>query len=152
MTVRISFPEIPGDLIGCLMSGENYVNNVGLDTKLLELIRFFVSEINGCGYCIDMHYKEAIHAGEQPQRLYSVSAFEETGYYSNEERAILKWAKAVTLTSDHRDTQALFDQLSEFYSKDIIANITMSIIQINAWNRLAKSFGFEPGSYQVGEH
>lgn len=152
MTVRISFPEIPGDLIGCLMSGENYVNSVGLDAKLLELIRFYVSEINGCGYCIDMHYKEGINAGEQAQRLYSVSAFEETGYYSSEERAILKWTRAVTLPSETHDTQELFDQLSEFFSKEVIANITMTIIQINAWNRLAKSFGFEPGSYEVGKH
>lgn len=152
MSTRISFPEIPADLIGCLMSGENYVNSVGLDQKLLELVRFYVSEINRCAYCIDMHFKEAVEAGEDPQRLYSVRAYAETGYYSEEERAILAWAEAVTQISEDHNIPALFEKLSKHFSKEVIANLTMVIIQINSWTRLAKSFGFEAGSYKVGQH
>ena len=89
MTVRIPFPHVPKDLISAMMQLENYVNSCGFSTRLLELIRFRVSQINGCAYCIDMHYKEALAAGEDPLRLYSLSVWRDTDFYDTKEQAAL---------------------------------------------------------------
>jgi len=152
MSVRINFDEIPKKLMSSMMAVENYVNDSGFESKLLELIRFRVSQINECAYCIDMHYKEAIAAGEEPQRLYSVAAWKETPYYSDQEKSMLAWAESVSLPLLPSDQQALYNDLSRHITKQDIANFTLSVIQINSWNRLAKSFGFEAGHYQIGQH
>jgi AhpD family alkylhydroperoxidase len=135
-----------------MMTAENYVSSIGFDSKFLELIRFRVSQINQCAFCIDMHFKEAIAAGEDARRLYSVSVWRDTTYYTAEERACLAWAEYVTLSDDQRDEQSLFEDLLTFLDKEKIANLTLAIIQINAWNRLMKSFGIEAGNHQVGQH
>lgn len=152
MSNRISFSEVPKGVFEGLMSGEKYVNETGISHKLLELIRFRASQLNGCAYCIDMHFKEAIAADEEPQRLYSASAFREAEFYTEQEKAILDWTEKLTLMSQQSDLDESFSVLSGFFSKEAIANITMAIIQINSWNRLAKSCGFPAGSYQPGGH
>ena len=152
MSTRIAFPEIPKGLMSTMMTAENYVSSSGFESKLLELIRFRVSQINQCAYCIDMHFKEAIEAGEDAQRLYSVSVWRDTTYYSPEERACLAWAEYVTLPGGLNDKQSLFEDLLTFLDKEKIANLTLAIIQINAWNRLMKTFGIEAGNYQVGQY
>ncbi len=149
MSTKIAFPEIPKGLMATMMAAENYVSSTGFESKLLELIRFRVSQINQCAYCLDMHFKEAIAAGEDVRRLYSVSVWRDTTYYTAEERAALGWAEYVTLTGGQYDEQSLFEDLLTFFDKEKIANLTMAIIQINAWNRLMKSFGIEAGNYQV---
>jgi len=147
MKARIDFTEIPKGLMSAMMTTESYIGEAGFDTKLVELIRMRVSGINGCAYCIDMHFKEAIAAGEDMQRLYSVSVWRDTSYYSDEERACLAWAEYITQPVGHHDEQKLFDALLSFLDKEQIANLTLIIVQINAWNRLMKSFGIEAGNY-----
>ena len=134
------------------MTAEDYISNIGFDIKLLELIRLRVSNINRCAYCIDMHFKEAMTAGEDLQRLYSVSEWNDASYYTAEERACFAWAEYITLPSGQHDEQSLFEDLLNFFDKEKIANLTLMIVQINAWNRLMKSFGIEAGNYQVGQH
>ena len=151
MKARIEFSEIPKGLMSVMRSMESYLGKTGFDIKLVELIRMRVSSINACAYCIDMHFKEAVAAGEDMQRLYSISAWKETNYYSDEERACLVWAEYITLPTGRHDEQGLFDELLVFFDKEQIANLTLIIIQINAWNRLMKSFGIEAGNYQVGQ-
>lgn len=150
MTERIAYSEIPGALIECMMATEKYVNSCGFSPRLLELIRFRASQLNGCAYCIDMHHKEAIHAGEFPHRLYSLSAWGDTPFYTDEEKAALRWTEAITLLPEDRTSDRMVEEMQRFFDKATLANLTLAIVQINGWNRLAKSFGFEPGHYQAG--
>jgi AhpD family alkylhydroperoxidase len=145
---RISFKDAAG-VYNALKQGQNYVDQCGLDFKLLELIRMRVSQINSCAYCLDMHYKEAIHAGEDPIRLISVSAWRETNYYSPQEQAVLAFAEHLTHMPAEVHSDHLHDELNKYFTKEEIANITMAIIQINSWNRLTRSFGSVAGHYKV---
>jgi AhpD family alkylhydroperoxidase len=147
---RITFKDAQG-VYNALKQGQNYVDNCGLDIKLLELIRLRVSQINSCAYCLDMHYKEAIHAGETPLRIISVSAWRETPYYTPQERAVLAFAETLTHMTAEENSDSIHDELSKYFSKEEIANITMAIVQINSWNRLVRSFGPVPGNYKVPE-
>ena len=152
MTVRIPFPHVPKDLISAMMQLENYVNSCGFSTRLLELIRFRVSQINGCAYCIDMHYKEALAAGEDPLRLYSLSVWRDTDFYDTKEQAVLAWCEAVTSIHNNSLTNNLFVEMQHHFKDAEIAHLTLVTTQINSWNRLAKSFGFAAGHYEVRGH
>lgn len=145
---RITFKDATG-VYNALKQGQNYVDQCGLDYKLLELIRLRVSQINSCAYCLDMHYKEAIHAGESPLRLISVSAWRETNYYSPQEQAALAFAEHLTHMPAEENSDHIHDELNKYFTKEEIANITMAIVQINSWNRLVRSFGPTPGLYKV---
>ena len=145
---RISFKDAAG-VYNALKTGQNYVDQCGIDYKLLELVRLRVSQINSCAYCLDMHYKEAIHAGETPLRLISVSAWRETSYYSPQEQAALAFAEVLTHMPAEEHSDAIHDELNKYFTKEEIANLTMAIIQINSWNRLTRSFGSVAGHYKV---
>jgi len=132
-----------------MMQVEEYIKGTSLDFKLLELIRLRVSQINGCAYCVDMHFKEAEAAGENIQRLYSVSCWRETPYYTARERAALAWAEAVTMVADSGIPDELYDEVREHFSKEEIANLSLAVSTINGWNRLVMSFRFEPGTHSV---
>lgn len=134
------------------MAVEDYINGTGLGTRLLELMRLRVSQLNGCAYCIDMHYKEAIAAGEQDLRLYSLSVWHATSFYDEKENAVLAWAEAVTLLTEDKITNELFEKMRRIFTQEQLANLTLAVVQINSWNRLAKSFGFEPGHYKTSKH
>lgn len=152
MTVRIPFPHVPKDLMAVMMQVENYVNSCGFSTRLLELLRLRTSQINGCAYCIDMHYKEAVAAGEEPLRLYSLCVWHDTDFYDAKERAALAWCEAITGINDNKLADNLFVEMQLHFNDIEIANLTLAIAQINSWTRLAKSFSFPPGRYQAGGH
>lgn len=146
---RISYQELPSGFLTGLLKGQEYVDKSGLDIKLLELIRMRVSLINNCAYCLDMHFKEGIEAGETPLRLISVAAWRETSYYSPGEQAALAFAEKLTYLPANEASEGIHDELAEHFSKQEIALLTLAIIQINSWNRLVRSFGTEAGHYQV---
>lgn len=152
MAVRIAFSHVPKDLMATMMHVENYVNSRGFSVRLLELLRLRTSQINGCAYCIDMHYKEAIAAGEEPLRLYSLSVWRDTDFYDAKEQAALAWCEAVTSIHNYNLTDNLFIEMQQHFTDDEIAHLTLTITQINSWTRLAKAFGFPPGRYQAGGH
>lgn len=152
MTTRIPFVDVPRDLMTAMMQVEHYVNACGLNPRLLELLRLRTSQINGCAYCIDMHYKEALAAGEAPLRLYSLSVWRDTDFYDAQEQAALAWCEAITLIHDNSLIDNLFAALQRHFNDIEIARLTLAIAQINSWTRLAKSFGFPAGRYQVGGH
>lgn len=137
-----------------MMKTENYINELDiLDESFMELLRYHVSMLNACAYCIDMHFRKAVAAGESEQRLYSAYVWKDTGYFTNAEQALLTWTEAVTRpATDHEQMQQAFNGLSGYFAIEQIANLTLAIMQINAWTRLAKSFGFEAGSYQLGQY
>lgn len=151
---RVPFENIPTNLMSCMMRTEKYVKSLNIiDESFMEVLRYRVSVINQCAYCIEMHFKEAVAAGESELRVYSSIVWKETNFYNESEKALLSWAESVTMLNDSTDQrQQSFTNLSKHFSQDEIANLTLSIVQINSWNRLAKPFGFEAGNYQVGRH
>lgn len=146
---RISQRDLPDGLLQSMLQVQNYVDHAGLDQKLQELIRFRVSQINNCAYCLDMHYKEAMELGEKPLRLISLDAWRETPYYSPKEQAVLAFAEVLTHMPGEQHSDTIHDELSKYFSKQEIALLTLTVVQINSWNRLVRSFGTVPGNYQV---
>ncbi len=123
----------------------------GLEPDLLELIKVRASQINGCAYCIDMHTKDARAAGETEQRLYALSAWRETPFFTERERAALALTEAVTLVADTHVPRDVVDEASAPFSAEELTRVLYAIIEINAWNRLAiTTAALEPGSYQPG--
>jgi AhpD family alkylhydroperoxidase len=119
-----------------------------IDKRLFELIKIRASQINGCAYCIDMHTKDARAAGETEQRIYALSAWRETPFFTERERAALEWTEAVTLLSESHVPQELYDRVaSQFDEKEMLA-LTFAVIVINSWNRLAVPFRAPAGTYQ----
>jgi AhpD family alkylhydroperoxidase len=124
------------------------VRGSGIDPALLELIKMRASQINGCAYCIDMHAKDARAAGETEQRLYALSAWRETPFFSARERAVLALTEAVTLVSESQVPQTVIDEAAAAFPPAELTQIVYAVIEINAWNRLAITTGApEPGSY-----
>ncbi|MBM3520735.1 MAG: carboxymuconolactone decarboxylase family protein [Alphaproteobacteria bacterium] len=133
-----------------MLALEAHVASSGFDRKLLELIKTRASQINSCAFCIDMHSKDARHAGESEQRLYGLSAWREAPYYTARERAALAWTEAVTrLDGDIGDD--LYDALKAEFSDGEIADLTFAIVLINGWNWLAVPFRVPAGTHTPGE-
>ena len=127
---------------------EKYVQDSGLEKSLLELVKTRVSQINGCAFCLDMHTKDARAAGETEQRLYALNAWRETDFYTGRERAALAWAETVTLVSQTHVPDKEFEAVRAEFSEEEIVKLTLAVIAINGWNRLAISFREIPGAYQ----
>ncbi len=149
MTERISFNQLPKAMVEALMAGENYVNQTGLTQELLELMRTLASQINGCAYCIDMHFKIGLELGIEPIKLYSLPVWRETDYYTAQEKAALAFTETVTRIDQAEGFDWQFGDLKQHFEPDAVAHLIMAVIQINAWNRLAKATGLTPGSYQA---
>lgn len=126
-----------------------YLSECGLEHSLLHLVKLRVSQMNGCAFCIDMHWKDLRAAGESEQRLYSLDAWEEGPFYTDRERAALEWAEAVTRVADTHVPDAVYERVRPFFSASELSNLTLAVATINAWNRLAISARAEPGVYQA---
>ena len=134
------------------MSGlQQYVDESGLEHKLVELVKMRASQINGCAYCLDMHSKDARAAGETEQRLYLLDAWREIGLYSDRERAALEWTEAVTRVGEGHVPDDAFAAARAQFSEQELVDLTMAIVAINGWNRLAIAFRAEAGTYQPGQ-
>ncbi len=132
-----------------LASLHSLVVEGSLDATLLELVRMRASQLNGCAFCIDMHAKDARAAGESEQRLYALSAWRETGFFSERERAALALTEAVTALADHDSLARATEQVAACFGADERTQLLYAIIEINSWNRLAITTGSpEPGSYE----
>ena len=127
---------------------EKYVRESGLETSLLELVRMRASQINGCAYCLDMHSKDARAAGETEQRLYLLNAWRESPFYTDRERAALEWTEAVTLVAQTNVPDEVFERVRQHFTEPELVNLTMAVVAINGWNRLAISLRTVPGTYQ----
>ncbi len=145
----IRYSKLSPEGFRALLKFDGYVRQSGLEQSLMELIRIRVSQINHCGYCIDIHTKDARAEGESEQRLYCLSTWAETPFYTDRERAALAWAEALVRLRDnplvpddvYQNARAHFDD------KELV-DLTMSIIAINGFNWLAVSFNTPPGSYR----
>lgn len=119
-----------------------------LEPSLIELVKIRASQINGCAFCIDMHTKDARAEGETEQRIYALNAWRETPFFTNRERAALEWVEAVTLIANGPVPDAVYEEAKQHFSEEELVNLTLAIITINGWNRLAVPFRFVPGEYQ----
>jgi len=148
MQARLDFTKAAPGALKVMLDLQAYVNQCGLEPSLVELVKLRASQINGCAYCIDMHSKDARAGGETEQRLYALDAWRETPFYSDRERAALAWTEAVTLIADGHVPDRVYNEVREHFTEQEMVNLTLAVIAINGWNRLAISFRAVPGSYQ----
>ena len=139
MSLRIDYRKVAPGALQAMLGVENYVRASGLDHLLLELIKIRVSQINGCAHCLDMHTRDARAAGETEQRLHVLAAWREANLYSEQERAALALAEAVTLLASRDVSDEIYAELRRHFDERSCVDLLMAIIAINGWNRLAVS-------------
>ena len=147
MNTRVDYRKAAPDAFRAMLDLEAGVRRSGLEHELLELVKMRASQINGCAYCLDMHSKDARAAGETEQRLYLLSVWRETAFYSPRERAALAWTEAVTQVSMNELSDTLYADLQAHFDEKGIVELTLAIIAINGWNRLAIAFRPDVGSH-----
>ena len=149
---RLQDPSVLTDAHRTMRGLESYMRQSSLEKPLIELVKMRASYINGCAYCIDMHSKDARHAGETEQRLYAVPVWRETPFYTPRERAALAWTEAVTEIYKGGVSDELFALAREHFTERELVDLTMAVVAINGWNRLAITFHAPVGTYVPGAH
>ncbi|MCA6126138.1 carboxymuconolactone decarboxylase family protein [Bradyrhizobium sp. WSM 1704] len=140
MKPRMNFYQAAPETIKALVAVESQISASGLEQSLIELVKTRASQINGCAYCINMHTDDARKHGESEQRLYLLNAWRESPLYSERERAALAWTEALTLVAETHAPDADYEAVQAEFSDTELANLTMLIGTINAWNRIAIGF------------
>ena len=148
MNPRFSYATSAPGAYQAMVGLEKYLHQCGLEESLIHLIKLRASQINGCAYCIDMHWKDLRAIGENEQRLYALDAWRECPYYTDRERAALAWTEAVTLVADGHVPDAVYREVEPHFTEKALSDLTLAIVTINAWNRLAISARTEPGTYE----
>jgi len=146
---RFDYAEVAPGAYRAMAGLEHYLHESGLEENLLHLIKLRASQINGCAYCLDMHWKDLKSIGETDQRLYELNAWEEGPFYSDRERAALAWTEAVTRVADSHVPDEIYEHVRQHFSEKEMADLTLAVAAINAWNRLAISARTTPGTYEV---
>ena len=148
MEQRLKHIEVAQGATKAMLGLEAYLAKCGLETSLLDLVYFRVSQINGCAYCLDMHSKDLRAGGETEQRLYLLDAWRESPFYTERERAALAWAEAVTLVTEGHVPDEVYEQARAQFGEEELVNLTLAVVTINCWNRLNVAFRTPAGSYQ----
>jgi AhpD family alkylhydroperoxidase len=148
VSVRIDQRRVAPAAMRAMMGLEQYVRSSALEPALIHLVKLRASYMNGCSYCVDMHTKDARAAGESEQRLYAVPVWRETGFFTPRERAALAWTETVTDLGRTGVPDAAYEEARAEFSESELVDLTMAIVTINGWNRLAVSFRTEPGTYE----
>lgn len=149
MKERLSYAKVFPKALETMLELEKFMMSSGLEHSLYELVKIRASQINKCAYCLDMHTKVARSEGETEQRLYALSAWQETPFFTERERAALAWTEAVTLISENEISDELYQETSKHFTEKELVTLTMAVITINGWNRLAISFRTVPGSFKL---
>jgi AhpD family alkylhydroperoxidase len=148
MNARVDITKyLSSGMVRSLFSLSNEVGTK-LEPSLFELVKIRGSQLNGCAYCIDMHTKDARLAGETEQRIYALSAWRETPFFTDRERAALEWTEAVTRLGDAHVPDEIYQRVSAQFDEAELVALTFAVIVINSWNRLAISFRAPAGTYQ----
>jgi AhpD family alkylhydroperoxidase len=148
MQSRYNYPKLSPGGYQAMFSLEKYLGQCGLEENLLLLIKLRVSQINGCAFCLDMHWKDLRAIGENEQRLYSLDAWRECPYYTDRERAALAWAEALTLITQGHASDDVYEEARAHFSEKELSDLTFAIVAINGWNRISISARTVPGTYQ----
>jgi AhpD family alkylhydroperoxidase len=147
MQTRIEQKDVNPGIIKAMLGLGQYLATTSLDKKLVDLVCLRVSQINGCAFCLDMHWKDLKVEGENEQRLYSLDAWRETPFYTDREQAALGWAEAVTRVAETRVPDDVYEFARKHFDKQQLADLTLAVVAINGWNRLNIAFRTEPGTY-----
>lgn len=145
---RIDYARLAPGAVRAQFGVEAYVRASGLEHSLVELVKLRASIMNGCAYCVDMHTKDARAAGETEQRLYAVPVWRETPFFTPRERAALAWTESLTDVGRTGVPDDVYAHALRHFSEEELVNLTMAVIAINGWNRLAVTFRAPVGSYQ----
>jgi AhpD family alkylhydroperoxidase len=148
MEPRFEYAKVARGVYETMSGLEKYIRQSGLEEPLLHLIKLRASQINGCAYCIDMHWKDLRSLNESEQRMYGLNACEESPYYTSRERAALAWTEAVTKIREGHVPDEVYQHARTEFSEKELADLTLAVAAINAWNRLAISARTTPGTYQ----
>jgi AhpD family alkylhydroperoxidase len=148
MTARFRYDvQTPGPY-EAMNALEHYLAHCAIEERLVHFVKLRASQLNGCAYCIDMHWKDLRALGENEQRLYGLDAWRESPYYSPRERAALAWTEAVTHVATSRVPDDVYRDAREHFDERAIGDLTLVVATINAWNRLAIASGSVPGAYR----
>lgn len=139
MKQRIKIKDVEPGVYEAMLAAERQISKFRLDPILRELIKIRVSQINGCGYCINLHTKDARKLGETEQRLYTLAAWWEVPFFTDEEQAALKLAEEITLISSHGVSDAVYEKAITVFGEQKVAQLVLAILTINSWNRIAIS-------------
>lgn len=150
MKPRLNYAKVAPGTYEAMDALDRYIQTCNLERSLVLLIQLRASQINGCAYCLDMHWKDLCAIGENDQRLYSLDAWRECPYYTDRERAALDWTEAVTLIAGHVPDEIHERVRSHFCEKEL-ADLTLAVVTINAWNRLSIAGRLTPGTYQASQ-
>ena len=142
---RMQLPEVAARQFAAMLRLEA---SIELDRGLRELVNMRVSQLNGCAFCLDMHWKDAVVAGEEENRLYLLNAWRESPVYSEREQAALDLCEAMTLIHTGHVPDAVWDRARAAFEDAELAQLVFQITAINAWNRLMITSRTEPGHYQ----
>jgi AhpD family alkylhydroperoxidase len=148
MDVRVEFQRTAPDGFNAMVGLEKYLAKCSVEPILLHLVKLRASQINGCAYCIDMHWKDLRAIGETEQRLYGLDAWRESPYYTARERAALEWTEAVTLITSGHVPDSVYESVRTRFNEKELADLTFAVATINAWNRMSISLRTVPGSYE----
>jgi AhpD family alkylhydroperoxidase len=148
MKVRLNYGRVAPGVYEAMDALDRYLGACGLEESLLHLVRLRASQVNGCAYCLDMHWKDLRALGEAEQRLYSLDAWRECPYYTERERAALAWTEAVTAIGDGHAPDEVHEQARAHFGEKELADLTLAVAAINAWNRLSIAARLDPGGYQ----
>jgi AhpD family alkylhydroperoxidase len=147
MKARINYATVSQEPLKAMLSIEKYLASA-IEPALLHLVKLRASQMNGCAYCIDMHWKDARAGGESEQRLYGLDAWRESPYYSDQERAALAWTESLTRIAETHAPDEDFEAVRAHFDDKQLADLTWAIAAINTWNRIAISLRTTPGSYK----
>ncbi|MGH8041097.1 MAG: carboxymuconolactone decarboxylase family protein [Rudaea sp.] len=148
MQARFNFASAAPGALQAMLGVEKYLHECGLEVALIHLIKLRASQINGCAYCLDMHWKDLRALGESEQRLYSLDAWRECPWYSDRERAALAWTEALTKVADDQVPDAVYAFVRPHFNDKELSDLSLAIATINVWNRLSIAARTPPGTYK----
>lgn len=152
MAARGNYAKAAPGVMRAMNALETYIADCGIEPALQDLVKLRASQLNGCAYCVDMHSLDARAGGETEQRLYALPVWRETPFFSERERAALLWTEKLTLIAHDQVPDEVYAQVRPQFTEEELANLTLIIATINAWNRFAISFRAEPGHYKPAKH
>jgi AhpD family alkylhydroperoxidase len=152
MEARMNYAKAAPGAMKAMSGLDAYLAECDLEASLRELVKLRASQINGCAYCVDMHSLDARAQGETEQRLYALPVWQETPFFTERERAALLWTEKLTLLAVDHVPDEVFEQVRRHFSEAELANLTLVIATINAWNRFGVSFRDVPGRYTSSKH
>ena len=148
---RLAYHALIPNTVKSLAEVSEGIKKSRLGPVLVGLVFLRVSQLNGCGYCVDMHWRELMALGQDPRRLNGVAGWHESPFFDARERAALHWAELVTNIARRAPTDAEFEALKAHFDDTEIAELTAAIALINAWNRFGVSFRMPVRAEAQGE-